>query len=97
MTARTDRIAALLSAATAGGKVPGVAVAAVFPDGEIVSFAAGIRDVASGAAMRPDSVVWIASMTIAITAANPVRARPLLPYRLAQRRRPATRERLRPR
>ena len=65
MTQRTDRIAQLLST----GNVPGVAVAAVFPDGEIVSAAAGVRDVATGAAMSPDSVVWIASMTKAITAA----------------------------
>ena len=69
MTERTDRIARLLSAATAAGKVPGVVVAAVLPDGEVVSAASGVRDVASGAAMGPDSVVWIASMTKAITAA----------------------------
>ena len=69
MTNRTDRIAELLSKGTASGSVPGVAVAAVFPDGEVVSAAAGVRDMASGAAMRPDTVVWIASMTKAITAA----------------------------
>lgn len=69
MTNRTDRIAALLSEGTASGSVPGVAVAAVFPDGEVVSAAAGVRDAASGAAMSPDTVVWIASMTKAITAA----------------------------
>jgi len=69
MTHRTDRIAALLAKGTASGSLPGVAVAAVFPDGEVVSAAAGVRDVASGAAMQPDSVVWIASMTKAITAA----------------------------
>ena len=65
MTNRTDRIAQLLST----GNVPGAAVAAVFPDGEVVSAAAGVRDVATGAAMLPDSVVWIASMTKAVTAA----------------------------
>src|SRR5216684_2970760 len=69
MTTRTDRIAALLSTGTASGSVPGVAVAAVFPDGEVVSAAAGVRDTASGAAMRPDTVLWIASMTKAVTAA----------------------------
>ena len=69
MATRTDRIAALLRDGTVAGGVPGVAVAAVFPDGEVVSAAAGVRDVASGAEMRPDSVVWIASMTKAITAA----------------------------
>ncbi len=68
MTQRTDRIAALLSKGTASGSLPGVAVAAVFPDGEVVSTAAGVRDIASGTAMHPDSIVWIASMTKAITA-----------------------------
>jgi methyl acetate hydrolase len=65
MTQRTDRITQLLS----NSNVPGVAVAAVFPDGEIVTAAAGVRDVSTGAAMLPDSVVWIASMTKAITSA----------------------------
>jgi methyl acetate hydrolase len=69
MTKRTDRIAALLSGSIARGSLPGVAVTAVFPDGEIVSAAAGVRDTASGAAMSPDTIVWIASMTKAITAA----------------------------
>jgi methyl acetate hydrolase len=69
MKNRTDRIAALL----ATGNVPGVAVAAVFPDGEVVTAAAGVRDVATGAAMTPDTVVWIASMTKAITAAAAMR------------------------
>src|ERR1051326_7272474 len=69
MTNRTGRIAGLLSAGVASASVPGVAVAAVFPDGEVVTAAAGVRDTASGDAMRPDSVVWIASMTKAITAA----------------------------
>jgi methyl acetate hydrolase len=69
MTSRTDRIAALL----ADANVPGVAVAAVWPDGEVVTVAAGVRDAASGAPMRPDSVVWIASMTKAITAAAAMR------------------------
>jgi methyl acetate hydrolase len=68
MSQRTDRIATLLADGVAQG-VPGVAVTAVFPDGEIVSAAAGVRDAASGAEMGPDSVVWIASMTKAITAA----------------------------
>ncbi len=69
MAARADRISALLSQATKAGKVPGVAVAAVLPDGEVVSAAAGTRDASSGAPMEPDSLVWIASMTKAITAA----------------------------
>jgi len=49
MANRTDRIAALLREGTVSGGIPGVAVAAVFPDGEVVSAAAGVRDVASGA------------------------------------------------
>jgi methyl acetate hydrolase len=65
MTHRTDRITQLLSTRN----VPGVAVAAVFPDGEIVTASAGARDASTGAAMQPDSVVWIASMTKAVTAA----------------------------
>src|SRR5258708_39383740 len=69
MTNRSDRIAELLSKGTASGSVPGVAIAAVWPDREVVTAAAGVRDTATGAAMRPDSVVWIASMTKAITAA----------------------------
>jgi len=69
MTARTDQIGTMLSQAVAAGQVPGVVVAAVLPDGEIVSAAAGLRDTGTGAPMQPDSVVWIASMTKAITAA----------------------------
>src|SRR6202021_1352895 len=61
---------------TVSGGIPGVAVAAVFPDGEVVSAAAGVRDVASGAEMRPDSVVWIASMTKGFTAAAAPKLRP---------------------
>jgi CubicO group peptidase (beta-lactamase class C family) len=51
------------------GAVPGVAVAAVLPSGEVVSAAAGLRNTGTGAAMAPDTVVWIASMTKAITSA----------------------------
>jgi methyl acetate hydrolase len=65
MSERTDKIATLLSA----GDVPGVVVAAVLPDGEIISAAAGTRDTSTGAPMRTDSLVWIASMTKAITGA----------------------------
>jgi len=69
MTDRTERIATLLSAGTVSGSVPGAVAAAVFPDEEVVSAAAGVRDVSSGAPMLPDTVVWIASMTKAITSA----------------------------
>lgn len=69
MTRRSELIGTVLSQGTNAGQVPGVAVAAVFPDGEVVSAATGVRDTGSGAPMQPDSVVWIASMTKAITAA----------------------------
>jgi methyl acetate hydrolase len=65
----TNPIQTLLNDAVAAGKVPGVAFAAVLPDGSTVSAAAGVRDAMAGGDMRPDSVVWIASMTKAITAA----------------------------
>ena len=65
----TNPIQTLLNDAVAAGKVPGVAFAAVLPDGSTVSAAAGVRDAVAGGDMRPDSVVWIASMTKAITAA----------------------------
>ncbi len=66
---RTGRIQGLLDDATSNAEVPGVAVAAVLPDGEIVTAAAGVRDAGTGAKMTPDTVVWIASMTKAVTAA----------------------------
>jgi CubicO group peptidase (beta-lactamase class C family) len=65
----TNPIQTLLNDAVAAGKVPGAAFAAVLPDGSTISAAAGVRDAAAGGDMRPDSVVWIASMTKAITAA----------------------------
>jgi methyl acetate hydrolase len=70
MTQRSDRISQSLTNEIAKTTVPGMAVAAVFPDGEVVSAAAGVRDMSSGAPMQPDTVVWIASMTKAITAAG---------------------------
>jgi CubicO group peptidase (beta-lactamase class C family) len=66
---RTARIQALLNGAAANGDVPGVAVAAMLPDGEIVTAAAGIRDAGTDAKMAPDTVVLLASMTKAVTAA----------------------------
>lgn len=65
----TNPIQTLLNDAVAAGKVPGAAFAAVLPDGSTISAAAGVRDATPGGDMRPDSVVWIASMTKAITAA----------------------------
>ncbi len=67
--ANTQAISELLQRAADAGDVPGVAVAAVIADGTVVTAAAGMRDAASGAVMAPDTVVWIASMTKAVTGA----------------------------
>lgn len=50
-----------LKQAVEAGDVPGVAAVAATPDGTIFEGAAGV--------LRPDSVIWIASMTKAITGA----------------------------
>ena len=63
------KISDLLQRATDAGDVPGVAVAVATPDGVAFEGAAGKRDLDSGAAMTPDTVVRIASMTKAITGA----------------------------
>lgn len=65
----TNSIAAPLRRIAASGDVPGVAAAAATKDGVIFQGAFGIRDLATGAPMTTDTVVWIASMTKAITAA----------------------------
>lgn len=62
-------ISDLLQRATDAGDVPGVAVSVATPEGVAFEGAAGRRDLASGAAMTPDTVVRIASMTKAITGA----------------------------
>jgi hypothetical protein len=54
-------IAKTLSDAVAAGDVPGVAAAAATDKGVIFEGGAGV--------LRPDSVIWIASMTKAVTAA----------------------------
>ncbi len=64
----TDRIAAPLRDAVASGSVPFAAGAAATRDGVIFAEGFGTRDPAAGAAMTADTVVWIASMTKAITA-----------------------------
>jgi methyl acetate hydrolase len=63
------KISDLLQRATDAGDVPGVAVAVATPDGVVFESAAGKRDLKTGAAMTPDTVVRIASMTKAITGA----------------------------
>jgi methyl acetate hydrolase len=62
-------ISDLLKRATDAGDVPGVAVSVATADGVAYEYAAGQRDLASGAAMTADTVVRIASMTKAITGA----------------------------
>ena len=67
--ANTQAIADLLKRATDAGDVPGVVVAAGTAEGPIFAGASGVRDTASGAPMTADTVVWIASMTKAVTGA----------------------------
>jgi CubicO group peptidase (beta-lactamase class C family) len=56
-----------LRRATADGSAPAVAVAVVVPDRVLCLDAAGLRDTAVGAAMTPDAIFRIASMTKPIT------------------------------
>ena len=67
--ADTQAISDLLKRATDAGDVPGVVVAAATADGPIFVGGSGVRDVTSGTPMTPDTVVWIASMTKAVTGA----------------------------
>jgi methyl acetate hydrolase len=60
---------ALLEAAVAKGEVPGVVALATNRDETLYQGGFGERVLGGGAAMTPDTVVWIASMTKAITAA----------------------------
>lgn len=57
----------LLGGATASGTVPGVIAMATNREGAIYEGAFGERVLGSGQAMTTDTVVWIASMTKAIT------------------------------
>jgi methyl acetate hydrolase len=59
---------ALLQQAVASGDVPGVVAVATNRDGTIYEGGFGERVQGGGAAMSPDTVVWIASMTKALTA-----------------------------
>ena len=65
----TNRIAEPLRRAAEFGEIPGVAAAAANADGVIFEAAFGTRDLATGAPMTADTVVWIASMTKAVTGA----------------------------
>ncbi len=64
-----SRIAGALERAADLGEVPGVAAAAATKDRVIFEGGYGKRDLATGAPMTADTVVWIASMTKAITCA----------------------------
>jgi CubicO group peptidase (beta-lactamase class C family) len=67
--ADTTKIAERLRRAAEAGDFPGVAAAAATRDGVIFEGAFGTSDLATGARMTPDTVVWIASMTKAVTGA----------------------------
>jgi methyl acetate hydrolase len=58
---------ALLSQATQAQDVPGVVAMATNRDGTIYEGAFGVRGLGQAPAMTPDSVMWIASMTKALT------------------------------
>jgi len=58
---------ALLQGAADAGDVPGVVAVAVNREGVIYEGGFGLRNVNQPVAMTPDTVVWIASMTKAIT------------------------------
>jgi methyl acetate hydrolase len=58
-----------LRKAAESGDVPGVVAAAATADGVIFEAAFGTRDLATGEPMTTDTVVWIASMTKAVTGA----------------------------
>jgi methyl acetate hydrolase len=65
----TSGIAAPIRTAAEKGDIPGVVAAAATRDGVIFADGFGKRDVATGAPMTADTVVWIASMTKAVTGA----------------------------
>ena len=67
--ARADKakIDAVLSGAVASGNVPGVVALAADDKGVLYEGAFGKRDLVTGAAMTPDTMFWIASMTKAVT------------------------------
>ena len=64
-----DSVDGILEAAVSRGDVPGVAAAATTAEGTVYEGGFGERLAGSGAAMTPDTVGWIASMTKAVTGA----------------------------
>src|ERR1700733_3794268 len=67
--AKTEQISSVLRQSADAGDIPGVVAAAANKDGVIFEGAFGTRNLATGAPMTTDTVVWIASMTKAITGA----------------------------
>lgn len=65
----TSSSARILQAGVESGDVPGVVAAAATADGAIFEGGYGKRDLNTGEAMDADTVVWIASMTKAVTGA----------------------------
>lgn len=64
---------AVLDDAVAAGAAPGLTAAVAWPDGRTESFAAGVRGLADPTPMTPDTLVWIASCTKAVTSAAALR------------------------
>jgi CubicO group peptidase (beta-lactamase class C family) len=67
--ADTHALAAPLRSAVSSGDLAGVVAAAATADGVIFEAGFGVRDMGTGVPMTPDTVVWIASMTKAVTGA----------------------------
>ncbi len=63
-----DKLDRILGPAAEAGAVPGVVAVVTDSDGLLYEGGFGERALGGGAAMTPDTVVWIASMTKAITA-----------------------------
>jgi CubicO group peptidase (beta-lactamase class C family) len=64
-----DKADAVLKQAVEAGEIPGVAATATSREGTLYEGAFGKRVLGQAAGMTPDTVVWIASMTKAITGA----------------------------
>lgn len=65
-----DQIDSLLSNAAASGDVPGVVAVATDRNGTLYEGGFGVRVLGEAAPMTPDTIVWIASMTKALTATS---------------------------
>ncbi len=63
----TQQMSSALREPAQSGAIPGVVAAAADASGTIFEAGFGTRDVSSGVPMTPDTVVWIASMTKAVT------------------------------